>query len=56
MLALWISTLKSPFLGPYTVALDQARIGEQISTVKANDGFTYVTSFSEPPKIGKINN
>ena len=46
-----MSTLKSPFTGPYNVALDQARIGEQISTVTAKDGFSYVTSFS---KFGKI--
>merc|ERR1711937_189210 len=37
----------NPFIGPYTVALNQARIGEQISTVYANDGYRYVTSFSE---------
>jgi len=37
----------NPFTGPYNVALDQARIGEQISTVYANDGYRYVTSFSE---------
>ena len=42
-----MSTLKSPFTGPYDVALDQARIGEQISTVYANDGYRYVTSFHE---------
>ena len=42
-----MSTLKSPFVGPYIVALDQARIGEQISTVYANDGYSYITSFSE---------
>merc|ERR1711937_52883 len=35
----------SPFIGPYTRPLDQARIGEQISTVVASDGYSYVTSF-----------
>ena len=38
----WISILIS---GPFTVELDQARIGEQIVEVIALDGYSYVTSF-----------
>ena len=40
------------YLGPYSVDLNYERMLEQIVTVEANDGITYVTEFAD---LGKIN-